>query len=398
MGSSDVYQVPGFLANGIHVGLKAEGMRDLSLIFSQRPATVAGVFTTNCFKAAPVLVDMERIKTGVVQAVIANSGIANAATGAEGLADALAVSTAVSTALGIADEMVLVASTGVIGHRLPVGKIEAGIEGLVAGLRSDGIADAEAGIMTTDRFPKIALRKTCIAGKEITLCGIAKGAGMIQPNMATMLAFIMTDADIDRETLDSAFRQSIARSFNAITVDGCMSTNDTALILANGIAGNAPIKRGSRPLAAFKEALSSLLLELARGLVRDGEGATKIVRITVEEAKSFRDAKQVAYAVANSNLVKAAFFGGDPNWGRIISAAGSIGIALPVDRVRLFFETIPIFSEGKGVPGHERELSYIMQQPEIYLRLCLGMGQRSWTVHASDLTFDYVKINAHYHT
>jgi glutamate N-acetyltransferase/amino-acid N-acetyltransferase len=215
MGSSDVYQVPGILANGIHVGIKAEGNRDLSLIFSQRPATVAGVFTTNCFKAAPVLIDMERIKTGVVQAVIANSGNANAAMGSEGLADALAVSTAASAALGIADETVLVASTGVIGHRLPVGKIEAGIKELVAGLRSDGIPDAEAGIMTTDRFPKIALRKKRVGGKEITLCGIAKGAGMIQPNMATMLAFIMTDADIDLETLDGAFRQSIARSFNA---------------------------------------------------------------------------------------------------------------------------------------------------------------------------------------
>jgi glutamate N-acetyltransferase / amino-acid N-acetyltransferase len=398
MKSSDDYRVPGFLANGIHTGIKTDGGRDLALIFSTCPATAAGVFTTNCFKAAPVLLDQERICAGMAQAVIANSGVANAATGPEGIADALAVSRAASAELGIADEMVLVASTGVIGHRLPVRKIEAGVKDLVAGLRADGIPDAEAGIMTTDRFPKIACRKGAIGGKEVTLCGIAKGAGMIQPNMATMLAFIMTDAAVERDALDQVFRQSIAASFNAISVDGCMSTNDTAVILSNGLAGNPSIKRGSRNAARFGELLSELLSSLARALVRDGEGATKVIEIMVTEAKTRRDAQRIAYAVANSNLVKTAFFGEDPNWGRIISAAGSLGIDLPADRVRLFLEDVPVFAEEKGIGGRERDLAEIMKRPEIRVCLALGMGCRSWTVCTSDLTFDYVKINAHYHT
>ena len=398
MKPSDDHRVPGFLANGIHTGIKPNGDRDLALIFSTRPATAAGVFTTNCFKAAPVLLGMERIRSGVAQAVIANSGVANAATGAEGLLDALTVSRAASTELGIADEMVLVASTGVIGHRLPLRKITGGVKRLVAGLHDGGIPDAEAAIMTTDRFPKIASRKEVVGKKEVTLCGIAKGAGMIQPNMATMLAFVMTDAAIARDALDQVFRQSVAGSFNAISVDGCMSTNDTAVILANGVAGNHPIRRGSRYLGAFGEILSGLLSELARGLVRDGEGATKVIEITVTGARTLRDAQRVAYAVANSNLVKTAFFGEDPNWGRIISAAGSVGIDLPVDQVCLFLEDLPLFTEGRGIGGRERKLAAIMKQPEIRVRLELGMGCRALTVCSSDLTFDYVRINAHYHT
>ncbi len=398
MEPADVYRVPGFLANGVAAGIKADGGRDLSLLFSICPATAAGVFTRNCFQAAPVLIDRERIATGIAQAVIANSGCANAATGEAGYADALAVSRAAAAALGIADDLLLVASTGVIGHRLPVDKIEAGVPGLMAGLNAGGIPAAEAGIMTTDRFPKMAIRKTVIGKREVTLCGIAKGAGMIEPNMATMLAFIMTDAQISREALDRLFRRAVDRSFNAVTVDGCMSTNDTALILANGVAGNPPLDRGSRYLGRFGEALSSLLGELARGLVRDGEGATKVIEITVEEARTTRDARRIAYAVANSNLVKTAFFGGDPNWGRIVSAAGSVGIELPVDRVRLLFEDVELFSAGTGRQELRAELAAIMQQQEIRVRLKLGMGQRSWTVCASDLSFEYVKINAHYHT
>jgi len=392
------YRVPGFVANGIHVGIKTNGCQDLALIFSERPATAAGVFTTNSFKAAPVLLDMERIRKGIAQAVIVNSGVANAATGSEGFDDALAVSRSASGELGIADDLVLVASTGVIGHRLPLHRIEAGMKGLVAGLHADGIPDAEAGIMTTDRFPKIAFRKGTLGEKEITLCGIAKGAGMIEPHMATMLAFIITDAAISCEALESVFRKSVASSFNAVSVDGCMSTNDTALILANGFAGNEEITMKSRGLGSFREMLCSLLGELARGLVRDGEGATKVIEIVVEEAKTLRDAQRVAYAIANSNLVKTAFFGGDPNWGRIISAAGSVGVNLPVDRVRLFFEDIPIFAGGKGIHGREEELAGIMKQTEIRVRVGLGMGRRSWTICTSDLSFDYVKINAHYHT
>jgi glutamate N-acetyltransferase/amino-acid N-acetyltransferase len=392
------YRVPGFLANGIHAGIKKDGSRDLALLFSTRPAAAAAVFTTNRFQAAPVLVDRERIRSGLAQAVIVNSGCANAATGPEGLADALAMSKAASRELGIDDGLVMVASTGVIGHRLPLDKIEAGMAGLVAGLNVDGIPDAESGIMTTDRFPKIAFRRGEVGGKEISLCGIAKGAGMIEPNMATMLAFVMTDAAIDADALSRVFRRAVGATFNAVSVDGCMSTNDTAVILANGLAGNPRLLHNNGSLARFAELLVSLLGELARGLVRDGEGATKLIEIQVEEARTAGEARRVAYAVANSNLVKTAFFGADPNWGRIISAVGSTGIDLPPERVRLFFEEIPIFMNGQGVSGREEELQAIMQRPEIRIRIGLGMGRRSWTVYASDLSFEYVRINAHYHT
>ncbi len=398
MGSADCFRVPGFLASGIHAGIKEDGRPDLALIYSAQPAAAAGVFTTNCFKAAPVLLDMERIRSGKAQALIANSGVANAATGAVGLEDALAVSRTVSTELGIADDLVLVASTGVIGHRIPLEKIRSGVKPLVAGLHADGIPDAEAGIMTTDRFPKIAFRKGMIGAREVTLCGIAKGAGMIEPHMATMLAFVMTDAEIEQNLLERIFRKSVAGSFNAVSVDGCMSTNDTAIILANGFARNRRLNRGSRGLGRFGELLSSLMSELAREMVRDGEGATKVMEITVEEARTQEEARRIAYAVANSNLVKTAFFGGDPNWGRIISAAGSAGIPLPVSQVRLFLEDILVFAEGMGVEDPRGELPGIMERNEIRVRLAVGMGRRSWRLLASDLSFDYVKINAHYHT
>ena len=391
-------RIPGFSANGIHAGIKENGEPDLSLIFSAKPATAAAVFTTNCFKAAPVLLDMERIRSGIIQAIIVNSGVANAATGKEGLSDALAVSKAVSAQLGIDDHKVLVASTGVIGHRIPVRKIVGGVKDLVAGLNEDGIEDAERGIMTTDRFPKIAFRRGIIGSREISLCGIAKGAGMIQPNMATMLAFVMTDAALNKDALDFVFYRSVARTFNAITVDGCMSTNDTAVIMANGMAGNKPYKKGSRWLSRFEELLSDVMLELSKGLVRDGEGATKIIEVEVTRARTRKDAQRIAYAIANSNLVKTAFFGGDPNWGRIIAAAGSIGIDLPVEHVALFLEEIPIFADGKGISGRELEIAEMMKKQDIKLRFTAGMGKQKWRVFTSDLSFDYVKINAHYHT
>ncbi|MHB8828179.1 MAG: bifunctional glutamate N-acetyltransferase/amino-acid acetyltransferase ArgJ [Syntrophales bacterium] len=392
------FKVPGFLANGIPVGIKGNGERDLSLIFSRQPATAAAVFTTNCFKAAPVLVDMERIRSGQIQAIVINSGVANAATGKEGVADALAVSSALAAELAIDEDKILVASTGVIGRRLPVEKIVGGVKDLVSGLNENGIADAEAGIMTTDRFPKIAFRRGTMGGREISICGIAKGAGMIQPNMATMLAFVMTDAALEKDVLDSLFRRSVAGTFNAVTVDGCMSTNDTAVILANGAAGNRPFPRGSRSVALFGEMLADLMLELAKGLVRDGEGATKVVEINVTEARTQKEAGKIAYAIANSNLVKTAFFGEDPNWGRIISAAGSVGIDLPVQQVRLFLEDVPLFAEGRGLSGREDEIAGIMKRGEIRIRISLGMGKKSWRVCTSDLSFDYIKINAHYHT
>ena len=398
MTGSETYSVPGFLASGIHVGIKEGSGKDLALIFSTVPAKVAGVFTRNCFKAAPVLLDMERVGTGMAQAILANSGNANAATGREGYKDALTVSRVASERLGIKDELVLVASTGVIGRRLPMKKIEAGMEKLVGGLHANGIPDAAEAIMTTDKFSKIASRKGMIGSREVTLCGIAKGAGMIEPNMATMLAFFMTDANIDHHTLRTLFRQGVNKSFNAITVDGCMSTNDTAIILASGVAGNNPLKRPSRYLAIFKEMLFSVMSYLAQSIVKDGEGATKFIEIVVEEAKSGGDAEKVARKVANSNLVKTALFGGNSNWGRIVSAVGSAGVPLPIDAVRIYLEEVPVFVGGRGNTGQEKRLAEIMGKTHIRVRIKLGMGNKAFCIHTSDLSFDYIGINAHYHT
>ncbi|MDQ1276983.1 MAG: glutamate N-acetyltransferase / amino-acid N-acetyltransferase, partial [Thermodesulfobacteriota bacterium] len=372
--------VPGFLASGVSAGIKETGARDLSLIYSAVPARAAGVFTTNAFKAAPVLVSRERIKTGLAQAILTNSGNANAATGTAGYEDALAMSSSLASHLKIKDDLVLVASTGVIGHRLPLEKINRSIPAVVKGLRPDGISDAEAAIMTTDRFPKMAYQKRFIADREITVGGIAKGAGMIQPHMATMLAYAMTDADIDKVALEKAFRFAVKRSFNAATVDGCMSTNDTALILANGCAGNRMIRGGGRSFYLFREMLCEILMKLAKDMVRDGEGATKAIEIVVTEARTQGEAKKIAYAIANSNLVKTAFFGGDPNWGRIIAAAGAVGIPLPVDEVRLAFGNVTVFQHGRGIEGKLPSLKTIMDREEIRIVLRAGMGTKDWRI------------------
>ena len=391
---NDSVQVPGFLGNGVAAGIKGGGDRDLSLIFSEVPAKAVGVFTTNRFKAAPVVLDMERIKKGLAQAVIVNSGNANAATGKEGDKDAATMSRAVSEALGIEDELVLVASTGIIGEKLPIEKIARSIKPLVEGLSADGIPSVAEGIITTDRFLKIECQRCFVSGKEVTICGIAKGAGMIEPNMATMLTFIMTDADIDHACLTSVFKESVDRSFNAISVDGCMSTNDTAIMLANGVAGNGLISETSGNLVEFREALSGVMVSLARSIVKDGEGATKLIEIIVEEAEVVGDAKKIAYAIANSNLVKTAFFGEDPNWGRIISAAGSTGIPFSTDSLELYIEDVPLFINGAGISGEQA--AGIMKMGNIRVRVRLGMGKETFRIYTSDLSHKYVEINALY--
>jgi len=398
MSGKDI-KVPGFLANGISAGIKETGAKDLSLIYSETPAKVAGFFTTNAFPAAPVVVCRERIKGGIAQAIIANSGNANAATGARGMKDALAMSKCLSARMKIADEHVLVASTGVIGHRLPLEKIRKGMPQLVKGLQPGGIEAAEEAIMTTDRFPKIAWEQRRIGGRDVSVCGIAKGAGMIQPQMATMLAFVITDADIEAAALDKAFRYAVDRSFNAATVDGCMSTNDTALILANGRAGNRIIKSvHSRSYYTFREMLQAVTFSLARDMVRDGEGATKVMNIVVEGARTEPEARKMAYAIANSNLVKTAFYGADPNWGRIIAAAGAVGIPLPMNGVALYLDDVLLFSRGRKTSGNEELLREIMGREEIRVLFRAGMGNKSCRILASDLGFEYIKINAHYHT
>jgi glutamate N-acetyltransferase/amino-acid N-acetyltransferase len=390
--------VPGFLANGIVTGIKEDQEKDLALIYSAIPAKVSAVFTKNTFKAAPVLIDIERVKKGTAQAIIINSGCANAATGKEGYQDALKVSAALSRQLKIKEELILLGSTGVIGKRLPVKKIENGIGKLVKGLNEFGIEDAEAAMMTTDKYPKIAIRRGIVGARDITICGIAKGAGMIEPNMATLLTYVMTDALIDNKALNTVFRQAIDSTFNTISVDGCMSTNDTAIILANGLAGNNPLERAQARLQRFRDMLSDVLMELSQAVIKDGEGATKFISIIVEGAKARSDARRAAYAVANSNLVKTAFFGEDPNWGRIIAALGSSGILLDKDKVSLSIGGLLVYSQDTPASFNSNKLKEIFQKDRIDVQIQLGGGDKSYCVYTSDLSYDYVKINADYST
>ncbi|MHB8139471.1 MAG: bifunctional glutamate N-acetyltransferase/amino-acid acetyltransferase ArgJ [Smithellaceae bacterium] len=396
--STNKVSVPGFLANGVSTGIKSGGQKDLGLIYSTVPARVAALFTKNTFKAAPVLIDAERIKRGTAQAIITNSGCANAATGKAGMTDALAVSGAAARQLNIPEDHLLVCSTGVIGKRLPVKKIETGIGKLVKGLNEYGIEDAEEAMMTTDKYPKIAIRKGIVGARDITICGIAKGAGMIEPNMATLLTYVMTDALIDAKALNTVFHQVIDSTFNAISVDGCMSTNDTAIILANGLAGNNPLERAQARLQRFRDMLTDVLAELASAVVKDGEGATKFITIVVEGAKSKSDARRVAYAVANSNLVKTACFGGDPNWGRIIAAVGSSGIPLEKEKVSLSIGNVNVFSQDTPADISYAKLKEVFKGSNIEVRVGLGGGDKSYSVYTSDLSYDYVKINADYST
>ncbi|HOE79519.1 MAG TPA: bifunctional glutamate N-acetyltransferase/amino-acid acetyltransferase ArgJ [Smithellaceae bacterium] len=390
--------VPGFLAGGVSAGIKEGGNKDLGLIFSTVPARVAAMFTKNTFKAAPVLIDAERVKRGVAQAIITNSGCANAATGKEGIADALAVSQAAAQQLKIPEEHLLICSTGVIGKRLPVKKIEAGIPRLIKSLGENGIEDAQEAMMTTDKFPKIAIRRGIVGAKDVTVCGVAKGAGMIEPNMATLLTYVMTDALVDAKALNTVFRQVIDSTFNAVSVDGCMSTNDTAIILANGLAGNNPLERAQARLQRFREMLTDVLAELAQAVVRDGEGATKLITIIVEGAKSKSDARRVAYSVANSNLVKTAFFGEDPNWGRIISAVGASGVALEKEKVTLSVGNMVLFTQEAPADFQLARLKEVIHKGEIEVRIALGGGDKSFEMCTSDLSHEYVEINSSYST
>ena len=390
--------VPGFLANGVSAGIKGGDQKDLGLIYSTVPAKAAAMFTKNIFRAAPVLIDAERIKRGMAQAIITNSGCANAATGKKGMEDALAVSAAAARQLKIPEEHLLVCSTGVIGKRLPLKKIETGIGKLVKGLNEFGIEDAESAMMTTDKYPKISIRKGIVGARDITVCGIAKGAGMIEPNMATLLTYVMTDALIDTKALNTVFHQVIDSTFNAISVDGCMSTNDTAIILANGLAGNNPLERAQARLQRFRDMLTDVLAELSQAVVKDGEGATKFITVVAEGAKSKSDAKRVAYSVANSNLVKTAFFGEDPNWGRIIAAIGASGIPLEREKIGLSIGNVNVFSQDAPAGATLSKLKEVFAGGNIEVRISLGGCDKSYAVYTSDLSYDYVKINADYST
>lgn len=392
-------EIKGFRFAAVEAAIKKPGRLDLALILSDQPANVGAVFTTSKVKAAPVLLDEERVKGGTVRAVVVNSGNANACTGAPGMADAVETARILATGLMIREEEVLVASTGVIGVPLPMDRLKAALPGLVATAGEASLADVAAAIMTTDTFAKLESRQGLAGGVPYTIAGVAKGAGMIMPNMATMLAFMVTDAAVEPQLLQQLFRAANDISFNAITVDGDMSTNDTALILANGAAGNPLILPGTPEAETFAALLHDLLLSLAKLIVKDGEGATKFVTITVKGAVSAAEARQAAMAVANSSLVKTAFFGQDANWGRIFAAVGYAGIQVEQLRTELFFDDVQMVRDGLFAGGDaEARGSAVLHKSEFTVLVDLHLGTGEATVYTTDLSYDYVKINADYRT
>lgn len=385
----------GFKAGGVASGLKKNGAKDLGMICSEIPANAAGVFTRNLVRAAPVVLDQERIAGGKCQAVIANSGNANCCTGEKGMTDALTMARAAGAALDIPEELVCVASTGVIGQPLPIEKVEAAAPGLVKALGEDGFSDFAEAILTTDLSPKLAIGQGEIDGKPYTVMGVAKGSGMIRPDMATMLCFICSDIKAEPNVLQKTLSLGTNRSFNRITVDGDTSTNDMILILANGASG-AEIDSTSDQVG-FQSVLDDVLLRLAKMVVKDGEGATKLVEVSVKGAKSEKDARAVADTVAHSNLVKTALFGEDANWGRIIAAAGRAGALMDPGKIDIYFNDVQMVQNGLTCgDAAEIDAAEIMKTPEYTILIDLKMGEGKTSVFTCDFSVDYVKINADY--
>ena len=388
---------PGFKAAGMAANIKKDGNKDLGLILSETDASAAAVFTRNLIKAAPVILDEERIRKGRCRAIIVNSGNANCCTGINGMNDALEMAKVTASKLGISEELVLVASTGVIGEQFPIEKITAAVPEIKNSLSSNGFTDFAQSIMTTDTYPKIVSQKGEIDGKVYTVTGIAKGSGMICPDMATMLAFICTDTDIAPDMLKDILVTSTERSFNRITIDGDTSTNDTVIIMANGCSG-AVIKNDFQK-ENFQNMLDNTMLSLAKMIVKDGEGATKLVEIIVKGASSNKDARIVADTVANSSLVKTALFGEDANWGRIIAAAGRSKAPVKPDQIDIFFDDIMMVKNSTGCGSKaEFDATDILKNPEFSITLNLNMGTGYASVFTCDFSIDYVKINADYRT
>ena len=385
----------GFEAAGVRCGIKERG-RDLALVFSRRPAVAAGVFTSNLFAAAPVQVSRERIQAGAAQAVVLNSGCANACTGEQGLENAREMAALAARGLGIFPEAVLVGSTGLIGPQLPMDRVVAGIGAAVDALSSRGGHQAARAIMTTDTVPKEISVEVRLGERPVRVGGMAKGVGMLAPNMATMLCVLTTDADIERSDLDISLRWSVDRSFNSITVDGDMSTNDTCVILANGLSGVAV--RTQEQLQQFQSALDFATSHLARAIIMDGEGATKLVEVTVRGAASYEDARKAAFTIANSPLVKTALFGEDPNWGRILAAAGRAGVALDPARAELALCSVPLVKDGVSLEFDPEQMHQALGEREVSILLDLHQGPLTATVWTCDLSYKYVRINARYHT
>lgn len=388
----------GFTAAGVKAGIKKSGNLDVAVIYTKTQAVVAGTFTQNKVAAAPVYVSKEVVATGTAHAIVANAGCANACTGQQGLDDAHKMAQIASDELGVNADDVIVGSTGVIGVNLPMDKLEAGIKDAVANLSADGSGNAGRAIITTDTHSKSVTCEFELSGKTVRMGAIAKGSGMIRPNMATMLCYITTDIAIDQALLQKAVSGCVEKSFNMISVDGDMSTNDMVIVLANGEANNAKITEENADYQIFFDKLMMLCTELAKQIAADGEGASKFLTINVKGAKSFADAKTVGMAIANSPLVKTAFFGEDPNWGRVICAVGYSGADMVPEKTVVKFGGITIFANGTGVTYDEKALAHVMKEKDIVIDIELNMGQEDATVWSCDLSYEYVKINGEYHT
>jgi glutamate N-acetyltransferase/amino-acid N-acetyltransferase len=388
----------GFLANGIHCGIKKK-RKDISLFYSVKPCKCAAVFTTNKSKAAPVILSEEKLKeNNYAQAVVVNSGNANCMTGKRGLKDAKKMASVTSFALNIPEDMVHVSSTGVIGVPMPMKLVGKGIPRLVSGLSPEGLIEAADGIMTTDRFHKVTSRAFSVGDKKVTITGVAKGAGMINPNMATMLAYVLTDANITTGALKMALHESANVSFNAITVDGDMSTNDTVMLLANGRADNPTITEASDPFARFRVNLDIVTKTLASMIVKDGEGASKFIEVHVKGAKSKSDAKKAADTIANSLLVKCAVHGGDPNWGRVASSVGASGVAFDPDKMEIALDGIMFFKKGKGVSPRVGKGAKVFKKKNASIEVNLHSGKAEAIMYTCDISKRYISINSYYTT
>ncbi len=396
-----VCSAKGFRAAGVAAEIKYKGRNDVALIVADEPCAAAAVFTTNKVAAAPVLYDREIVKGGKIQAILANSGCANACTGELGLRDAKLSALVTAGELGISPKHVLVASTGVIGRPLPMDRLLAGMKAAVKKLGrtpAHGLA-AEKAVMTTDTKPKQACATVRIGGKTVTVGGMSKGSGMIEPNMATMLGFITTDAAVTPAMLRRALYLAINKSFNRLVVDGDESTNDSVFLLASGKAGNAAITKAGRDFDAFREALETVCISLAKQMATDGEGATKFVTVTVKGAKSEKDAARAARAVAKSPLAKTSWFGRDPNWGRVLAAVGYSGADVVDMRAEVFYDRVWAFRCGKVADAAQlKKLAKVLKKDafEVVVDLHLGKGESS--VYTCDFSLDYVHINADYTT
>jgi glutamate N-acetyltransferase/amino-acid N-acetyltransferase len=388
---------PGFLTAGVACGLKKNNDKDLGLIYSEESANIAGVFTRNLVQAAPVLLDRQRITSGVCRALIVNSGNANCCTGDQGMQAALRMGKSAADGLDVSEDEVLVASTGVIGEPLPIDKIESAVPGLIDTMHQDGVLNLAEAIMTTDTVPKVISRCGELDGKSFTVTGVAKGAGMIRPDMATMLCFVMTDIQASPNVLKQLLVASVNRSLNRITVDGDTSTNDTALLMANGVSG-IKIENPAQQ-QVFQAVLDDVLIALAKWLIKDAEGATKLVEIIVKGAASDSEAHKIADTVANSNLTKTALFGEDANWGRILAAAGRAGVPIEPQKIDISFGPVMMIQNGMGCgQAVEAEATKVLKQSEYDITIDLKMGSCSARVFTCDFSIDYVKINADYRT